>query len=469
MEFESSLRQNLSSQIQQVCSENYAQICKNDELSFEIFASKGNYLQEFHNLDHFHPIGSSSNHPVMEDENLCSFDPLNPYSYGCSSNNNMGIEDLYDFSKGCTTDQNGGCGQVMDNFQSCGDYYYQRNQIEIMGLERNSMIPLNFQEIKPVNFIVADEVSCVTSGHGHIQKAIMNKNATFPSLLRTSKVRKKPTVIKGQWTIEEDRLLVQLVEQYGVRKWSHIAQMLPGRIGKQCRERWHNHLRPDIKKDTWSEEEDRVLIEAHSEIGNKWAEIAKRLPGRTENSIKNHWNATKRRQYSKRKCRSKYPRCSLLQDYIKSLNLDSVAARHQKKSSATSAVNNTKSKVTDHHHHHQAQTTEFCPNDWTVPNFDFKDEPEIYLDDSFFPEGCSINSLMEDIAGASVDDANNYDRKRYNDNEESVEFRRVEMEKSQYYAPVSTAGMVAGMEFEVKKELDLVEMMIQVNEVNNFK
>ena len=224
-----------------------------------------------------------------------------------------------------------------------------------------------------------------------------------------------------------------------------------------------------MQKDTWSEEEDRVLIEAHSEIGNKWAEIAKRLPGRTENSIKNHWNATKRRQYSKRKCRSKYPRCSLLQDYIKSLNLDSVAARHQKKSSATSAVNNTKSKVTDHHHHHQAQTTEFCPNDWTVPNFDFKDEPEIYLDDSFFPEGCSINSLMEDIAGASVDDANNYDRKRYNDNEESVEFRRVEMEKSQYYAPVSTAGMVAGMEFEVKKELDLVEMMIQVNEVNNFK
>jgi hypothetical protein len=45
----------------------------------------------------------------------------------------------------------------------------------------------------------------------------------------------------------KNRLLIQLVQQYGVRKWSHIAQMLPGRIGKQCRERWHNHLRPDIK------------------------------------------------------------------------------------------------------------------------------------------------------------------------------------------------------------------------------
>ncbi|KAA0057864.1 transcription factor MYB98-like [Cucumis melo var. makuwa] len=474
MELENNLREeNLSTEI-----------CKKDELlsSFEIVASaKGNnYLQEFHHLDHqFHPIAnSSSNNHVMEEENLCSnFDSLNnnQYSHGID-------QEMYEFNyKG-----NAAADQVMDNFQNCGDYYYycnnfhQRNhQIEIMGLERNSInIPLNFPEIKPVNFMVPDEVSSIASArNGHIQKGIINKNVNFSSLLRTSKGRKKPNVIKGQWTVEEDRLLVQLVEQYGVRKWSHIARMLPGRIGKQCRERWHNHLRPDIKKDTWSEEEDRVLIEAHSEIGNKWAEIAKRLPGRTENSIKNHWNATKRRQYSKRKCRSKYPRCSLLQDYIKSLNLDSNnAVRHQKKSSAaiSSAVNNnTKSKSADHHHHHhhhQVQTTDFCPNDWTVPDFDFKEEPEFYLDDSFFPEGCSINSLMEDIVGASVDEANNYDRKRYNNNnDESVELRCVEMDKLQYYGPVSTATAAAGgMEFEVKKELDLVEMMSQVNEVNSM-
>ncbi|XP_065863569.1 transcription factor MYB119-like isoform X2 [Euphorbia lathyris] len=142
------------------------------------------------------------------------------------------------------------------------------------------------------------------------------------SVNRDWKGCKKNYIIKGQWTIEEDRLLSQLVQQYGVRKWSHIAQMFPGRIGKQCRERWHNHLRPDIK-DIWSEEEDKVLIQAHREVGNKWEEIAKRLPGRTENSIKNHWNATKRKQYSKRNHRPKYPRGSLLQDYIKSLNLDS--------------------------------------------------------------------------------------------------------------------------------------------------
>lgn len=76
-----------------------------------------------------------------------------------------------------------------------------------------------------------------------------------------------------------------------------------------------------MQKDVWTEEEDRVLIEGHAEIGNKWAEIAKRLPGRTENSIKNHWNATKRRQVSRRKSRTKWPRpTSLLQNYINSLS-----------------------------------------------------------------------------------------------------------------------------------------------------
>ncbi|XP_015694368.1 transcription factor MYB119-like isoform X2 [Oryza brachyantha] len=140
----------------------------------------------------------------------------------------------------------------------------------------------------------------------------------------SGKSLKKANVVKGQWTLEEDRKLVKLVQQFGLRKWSHIAQMLPGRVGKQCRERWHNHLRPNIKKDTWSEEEDIVLIQTHKEVGNKWAEIAKHLPGRTENSIKNHWNATKRRQFARRRSRasSKNPKSgTLLQNYIKSLGI----------------------------------------------------------------------------------------------------------------------------------------------------
>ena len=65
-----------------------------------------------------------------------------------------------------------------------------------------------------------------------------------------------PDLIKGPWTKEEDERVVELVEQYGPRNWSKIAEHLPGRIGKQCRERWHNNLNPGLKRGPWTPEEE---------------------------------------------------------------------------------------------------------------------------------------------------------------------------------------------------------------------
>ncbi len=102
----------------------------------------------------------------------------------------------------------------------------------------------------------------------------------------------KPGLVKGPWQPKEDQVIKGMMEA-GVTKWSLIASKIPGRIGKQCRERWFNHLDPSVKKGIWLDEEDEVLIRFQSQIGNKWCKISEHLPGRTENDVKNRWRSSK--------------------------------------------------------------------------------------------------------------------------------------------------------------------------------
>ncbi|RDX93194.1 Transcription factor TT2 [Mucuna pruriens] len=113
---------------------------------------------------------------------------------------------------------------------------------------------------------------------------------------------------RGPWSAEEDRILMDYVQVHGEGKWRELSKRAGlKRCGKSCRLRWLNYLKPDIKRGNISSDEEDLIIRLHKLLGNRWSLIAGRLPGRTDNEIKNYWNTYLRKKVEQKYKHNKIP------------------------------------------------------------------------------------------------------------------------------------------------------------------
>ncbi|KAI9120549.1 hypothetical protein K1719_007582 [Acacia pycnantha] len=202
---------------------------------------------------------------------------------------------------------------------------------------------------------------------------------------------------KGPWTPEEDHILVDYIQKHGYGNWRTLPKNAGlQRCGKSCRLRWTNYLRPDIKRGRFSFEEEETIIQLHSILGNKWSAIASRLPGRTDNEIKNYWNTHIRKRLLRMGIDpvTHSPRLDLLD--LSSILYSSSSSQLNPNNNDLSTLQLSGLQASllnphllklassllsrrDHHHHHHSQNLNFCNQQITDTTSLFQDMalPEI--------------------------------------------------------------------------------------------
>ncbi|KAM0968061.1 hypothetical protein ACFX13_016791 [Malus domestica] len=140
----------------------------------------------------------------------------------------------------------------------------------------------------------------------------------------------KKDVNRGSWTAEEDQKLAQVIEIHGPRRWKSIATKAGlKRCGKSCRLRWMNYLRPNIKRGNISDQEEDLILRLHKLLGNRWSLIAGRLPGRTDNEIKNYWNSHLSKKMKQNRAVSKTVQGSTEQKNIKANDVNALTIERE--------------------------------------------------------------------------------------------------------------------------------------------